>query len=63
MTAQSPGTDIPGHDDAQGRPLMNLLAGHVPISLIMDLAMPTGPHSSELLQAEADPHLEGPESR
>ena len=36
--------------------LRRLLAGHVPVSLIMDLAMPQGPHSDELLEAEQRPH-------
>lgn len=33
----------------------DLLAGRVPITLIMDLAMPSGPHSAELLEAEGLP--------
>ena len=35
------------------RRVMGMLAGHLPLSLIMDLAMPAGPHSRELLDAEA----------
>lgn len=38
-------------------PLFALLAGRVPISLIMDLAMPAGPHSRELLEAEGSPEV------
>lgn len=34
---------------------MDLLADHVPLSLIMDLAMPTGPRSDELLAEEGLP--------
>jgi hypothetical protein len=33
------------------------LAGRVPISLIMDLAMPGGPHSRELLDDEGLPEV------
>ena len=35
--------------------VMNLLAGRVPLTLLMDLAMPAGPHSSELLTTEGLP--------
>ena len=63
MAAPSPGTDTPRHEEAQGRPVTNLFAGHVPISLIMELAMPAGPHSAGLLQAETDPSTGWPESR
>jgi hypothetical protein len=35
--------------------VMDLLAQHVPLSLIMDLAMPDGPHSTELLAHEPQP--------
>jgi hypothetical protein len=41
--------------DQAEEPLRELLAGRVPISLIMDLAMPAGPHSRELLEAEGEP--------
>ena len=37
---------------AKHETVMDLLAGHVPLSLIMDLAMPAGPHSRELLHDE-----------
>ena len=33
-------------------PVMGLLGAHLPLSLIMDLVMPAGPHSRELLTAE-----------
>ncbi len=35
--------------------IMDLLAEHVPLSLLMDLALPAGPPSSEVLQAEGLP--------
>jgi hypothetical protein len=35
--------------------VMELLAEHVPLSLIMDLVMPAGPHSTELLLEEGHP--------
>ncbi len=36
----------------QDDPVMDLLGAHLPLSLIMDLAMPAGPHSRDLLTAE-----------
>lgn len=33
-------------------PVMGLLGASLPLSLIMDLVMPAGPHSRELLKAE-----------
>ena len=42
--ARTPGTGV-----------MRLLAGHVPLSLLMDLTMPAGPHSQELLTVEGLP--------
>ncbi len=33
-------------------PVMGLLGAHLPLSLIMDLVMPAGPHSRDLLIAE-----------
>ncbi len=33
-------------------PVMELLGHHLPLSLIMDLVMPAGPHSGELLAGE-----------
>ena len=33
-------------------PVMGLLGAHLPLSLIMDLVMPAGPHSRDLLVAE-----------
>ncbi len=41
--------------------VMDLLAEHVPLSLLMDLAMPAGPRSRDLLHTEglpADPWWE-----
>lgn len=32
----------------------DLLAAHVPLSLLLDLADPAGPHSSELLREEPE---------
>ena len=34
-------------------PVMGLLGASLPLSLIMDLVMPTGPHSRELLATES----------
>lgn len=46
-------------DEGAGAPeceaVMEMLADRVPISLIMDLAMPAGPHSQELLDEEGEP--------
>ena len=33
-------------------PVMGLLGAHLPLTLIMDLVMPAGPHSRDLLIAE-----------
>ena len=33
--------------------MMELLRAHVPLSLLVDLAYPEGPHSREILAAEA----------
>ncbi len=33
-------------------PVMGMLGAHLPLSLIMDLVMPGGPHSRELLVGE-----------
>ena len=50
------GTFAPStHPGAPDDALMDLLADGIPISLIMDLAMPAGPHSRELLEAEGAP--------
>ncbi|NLT54226.1 MAG: hypothetical protein GXX79_06590 [Actinomycetales bacterium] len=53
----------PASTDRRDEPLMSFLAGHLPISLIMDLAMPAGPHSDELLRMEYGPDAPWPESR
>lgn len=43
-------------DPARVHPLAKAwLEGHVPLTLVMDLAMPHGPHSAELLAAEPGP--------
>ena len=56
MTTTPPGTpasdltpDVPAH------PVMWLLAGHVPISLLVDLAEPIAPRSAEILVDEGAP--------
>lgn len=36
-------------------PVMEMLSEHIPLSLIMDMASPDGPHSAELLAAEGLP--------
>lgn len=35
--------------------VMGMLSDHVPLSLIMDLAAPQGPHSDDILDAEGAP--------
>jgi hypothetical protein len=43
-------------DPARLRPLaMRWLDGHLPLTLVMDLSMPHGPHSDELLAGEPEP--------
>jgi hypothetical protein len=42
-------------EDAQAEQVMDLLEEHVPLSLIMDLSAPEGPHSQEILDAEGVP--------
>ncbi len=42
----------PEHGGARGRPAQALLAAHVPLSLLLDLAQPGGPRSAELLTGE-----------
>ncbi|HEY5515690.1 MAG TPA: hypothetical protein VIK12_05735 [Pengzhenrongella sp.] len=44
-----------GADSATAGALMGLLAEHVPLALLADLAAPTGPHSTEILQSEGLP--------
>ena len=52
------GRQAPGTPTAWGRPatpedpVMTLLGHHLPLSLIMDLVMPAGPRSGELLADE-----------
>ena len=41
--------------DPLDRDVMGLLAEHVPLSLLMDLALPAGPPSSDVLTAEGLP--------
>lgn len=40
---------------AEGAQLTEMLAEHVPISLIMDLSVPTGPDSRDILDTEGAP--------
>ena len=44
-----PTTNVDGATRA-APPVMNLLAEHVPLSLILDMAVPAGPHSGEILR-------------
>ncbi|MEZ0165276.1 hypothetical protein AB2L27_10955 [Kineococcus sp. LSe6-4] len=41
--------------DSAAEPVMEMLSEHIPLSLIMDMASPDGPHSAELLAAEGLP--------
>lgn len=41
-----------------GEPVMEMLSEHIPLSLIMDMASPDGPHSAELLESEGLPDSE-----
>jgi len=43
---------------AGGEPVMELLSEHIPLSLLIDMASPEGPHSAELLEAEGLPEEE-----
>ncbi|NAZ88764.1 hypothetical protein [Kineococcus indalonis] len=51
--ATSGGTGSPG-----ARPVMEMLSEHIPLSLIMDMVSPEGPHSEELLVSEGLPDQE-----
>lgn len=42
-------------EDEQAEQIMDLLEEHVPLSLIMDLTVPAGPNSREILRAEGEP--------
>lgn len=42
-------------DHAADEAVMGMLAGHVPLSLLADLAMPDGPASREILDTEGLP--------
>lgn len=54
-------TDSTGNDATDARPLdptqefLGLLAEHVPLALLADLAAPSGPGSSEILRSEGLP--------
>ena len=45
----------PAHRDDAAEQTKELLEEHVPLSLIMDLTAPDGPHSKEILDAEGAP--------
>ena len=45
--------DATESDDTVDLVMMELLRRHVPLSLLVDLAYPEGPHSREILAAEA----------
>lgn len=50
--------EVTGHDPQQafaGEDFMGLLAEHVPLALIADLAARSGPHSAEILESEGLP--------
>ena len=44
--------------DAPAEPVMEMLSEHIPLSLIMDMVSPDGPHSAELLESEGLPDEE-----
>ena len=52
----SPGAtpDAPGSAD-EGEQVMDLLAEHVPLALLVDLITPEGPASDDILRAEGLP--------
>ncbi|HET9656728.1 MAG TPA: hypothetical protein VFP72_15355 [Kineosporiaceae bacterium] len=50
-TALPPGSPCAGRRDSA----MRLLASGIPLSLLMDLATPGGPHSREILAVEGAP--------
>ncbi|GAB7193313.1 hypothetical protein NUM3379_40220 [Kineococcus sp. NUM-3379] len=39
-------------------PALSMLQDHIPLSLIMDMVAPDGPHSRELLETEGLPEQE-----
>ena len=51
MDATTPDGDLQGHEIDLA--MMDLLRAHVPLSLLIDLAYPEGPRSSEILAAES----------
>ena len=54
MNAEQPDVAAPVSDDGAEH-TKELLEEHVPLSLIMDLTSPDGPHSKEILDAEGAP--------
>ncbi|MGL4172823.1 MAG: hypothetical protein ACRCTR_01930 [Actinomycetota bacterium] len=44
-----------GSDATANTPVSRLLAAHIPLSLLMDLASPTGPASGEIFTMEGAP--------
>ncbi|PPK91981.1 hypothetical protein CLV92_11821 [Kineococcus xinjiangensis] len=61
----TPEDSWPAHEQAteptavpHAEPVMAMLQEHIPLSLILDLAVPGGPASHELLEAEGLPEQE-----
>ena len=55
-TSHTTATEQPAEEGtSEGAQLKELLGEHVPISLIMDLAVPTGPDSKDILDTEGAP--------
>ncbi|WP_432486192.1 hypothetical protein [Kineococcus esterisolvens] len=53
MAHESAAHEGPGPHTTE--PVMEMLSEHIPLSLIMDMASPDGPHSEELLRSEGLP--------
>lgn len=59
MTEETPAGDVPATTPSTGAhdpgSVMDLLAEHVPLALLADLAAPDGPVSQEILETEGLP--------
>ena len=61
MQSDVPDEPVEPVDEAAGAPdggdkmVMDLLQEHVPLSLLVDLSDPEGPHSREILESEGQP--------
>ena len=59
MTQEPTADEVPvpttGDEAAEAETVMDLLAEHVPLALLADLAEPDGPVSQEILEAEGLP--------